>query len=81
MPMKHQYSIRLANGREQSFDNAQAMVEWMDRQRTIKPSTGKVKRTRNYQRKLDSAVSQPTSAESSLVAPLARFAVRRRQTV
>ncbi len=33
MKANKQFTIRLANGREETFDNASAMVEWMDRQR------------------------------------------------
>ena len=30
MKANKQFTIRLANGREETFDNASAMVEWMD---------------------------------------------------
>ena len=36
-----QFSIRLANGREETFDNASAMVEWMNRQRGLEPRQSK----------------------------------------
>lgn len=35
MKANKQFTIRLANGREETFDNASAMVEWMDRQRGL----------------------------------------------
>ena len=36
-PMKtnKRFTIRLANGREETFDNPSAMVEWMERQRGL----------------------------------------------
>ncbi len=35
MKANKQFTIRLANGREETFENASAMVEWMDRQRGL----------------------------------------------
>ena len=35
MKANKQFTIRLANGREETFDNGSAMVEWMNRQRVL----------------------------------------------
>ena len=64
-----QFTIRLANGREETFDNASAMVEWMDRQLGY--------RANRSCSKADTQSQPPRrKQENTNEAPLARYANR-----
>lgn len=70
MKANKQFTIRLANGREETFDNASAMVEWMDRQRGL---DYRVSRSRSTPR----IRCQPRRTQANTnEAPLARYANR-----
>ena len=71
MKANKQFTIRLANGREETFDNASAMVEWMDRQRGLE-YRGKSKSFEATMFAVSTTASKPTTNE----APLARYANR-----
>ena len=68
MKANKQFTIRLANGREETFDNASAMVEWMDRQRGLE-YRGSQSRSKPHVR------CQPRCKQTN-EAPLARYANR-----
>ena len=68
MKAKKQFTMRLANGREETFDNASAMVEWMDRQREYRGSRSRLtQRVHHQPRRMQSNTNE---------APLARYANR-----
>ena len=70
MKANTQFAIRLANGSEETFDNASAMAEWMDRQRGLEYRGS---RRRSKQR----VHHQPKRKETNTnEAPLARYANR-----
>ena len=71
MPSHKYFMIRLANGKEQSFESAAAMVEWMERQRGLESP-----RRRMSQRN-SRPHNQPKTRHSPNEPPLARFARRR----
>ena len=68
MKANKQFTIRLANGREETFDNASAMVEWMDRQRGLD-----YRGSRSTQRVHHQPRREHTNTNE---APLARYANR-----
>ncbi len=71
MKANKQFAIRLANGREEAFDNASAMVEWMDRQRGLEY------RANRSCSKADTQSQPPRrKQENTNEAPLARYANR-----
>ncbi len=70
MKANKQFTIRLANGREETFDNASAMVEWMDRQR------GFEYRGNRSCSKSDARCPTPRRKQKQNEAPLARYANR-----
>jgi hypothetical protein len=67
-----QFTIRLANGREETFDNASAMVAWMDRQRGMEYRGKQIRFKRPVREKL----SQRRQVNTTNEAPLARYANR-----
>ena len=71
MKANRQFTIRLANGREETFEDASAMVEWMDRQRGLEFAGIEVARRRTCIVGLHD-VKQTNTNE----APLARYANR-----
>ena len=70
MKANKQFTIRLANEREETFDNASAMVEWMDRQRGLE--------YRGHRRHSKPDVRRQRRREQTNTneAPLARYANR-----
>ncbi len=71
MKANKQFTIRLANGREEAFDNASAMVEWMDRQRGLE-----YRGTRNHLKADTPSQPRRRKQENTNEAPLARYANR-----
>ena len=71
MKANKQFEIRLANGREEAFDTASAMVEWMDRQRGLE-YRGNRSRLKASTRPQPRRRKQTNTNE----APLARYANR-----
>ena len=70
MKANKQFTIRLANGREETFDNASAMVEWMDRQRGLEYRGSRGRSTSRVHH-------QPQRKQTNTnEAPLARYANR-----
>ncbi len=70
MKANKQFTIRLANGREETFENASAMVEWMDRQRGLEYRG-------NRRRSKPDVRCQPRRKQTNNnEAPLARYANR-----
>ena len=70
MKANKRFTIQLANGREATFDDASAMVEWMDRQRGLEYLG-------NRSRPRPDAPSQPRRKQNNTnEAPLARYANR-----
>ena len=70
MKANKQFTIRLANGREETFEDASAMVEWMDRQRGLEYRG-------NRRRSKPDVRRQPRHRQTnSSEAPLARYANR-----
>ena len=70
MKANRQFTIRLANGREKTFDNASAMVEWMNRQRGLE-YRGSRSRSKPDVRSQSRRMQANTNE-----APLARYANR-----
>ncbi len=68
MKANKQFTIRLANGREETFENASAMVEWMDRQRGLE--------YRGNRRRSKADVRCQLRCKQINEAPLARYANR-----
>ena len=70
MKANKRFTIRLADGREETFDNPSAMVEWMDRQRGLE-YRGSRSRSKSRVR------CQPRRKQTNTnEAPLARYANR-----
>ena len=70
MKANKQLTIRLANGREKTFEDASAMVEWIDRQRGLEYR-------RNRSRSRPDVRCQPRRKQTNNnEAPLARYANR-----
>ena len=70
MKANKQFTIRLANGREETFEDASAMVEWMDRQRGLEYRG-------NRRRSKPDVRRQPRRKQTNTnEAPLARYANR-----
>jgi len=66
MVAEKRFSMRLACGREASFDTAAELVAWMERTRS--PRTRARRERRSVRRR-----SLPTNSQSHQAPPLARF--------
>lgn len=71
----NQFSVQLANGREQTFESAEQMVEWMERQRSPRFSAGR-KRNASRRGRRSAERANPRRPGSSGEPPLARYANR-----
>ena len=71
----NQFSVQLANGREQTFESAEKMVEWMERQRSPRLSANRNRNASRRGRRL-AEKANPRKPVSSGEPPLARYANR-----
>ena len=67
-----QFTLRLANGREETFANASAMVEWMDRHRGMEYRGKQIR----FKRPVREKMTQRRQVNTTNEAPLARYANR-----
>ncbi len=72
MKNDRQFTIRLANGKEHSCNEASAMVEWLDRQRGLEYHRKRCRPKTSHRDRCP----QRTPESSTIEAPLARYANR-----
>ena len=70
MQATKRFTIRLANGKEETFDNAAAIADWLDRQRGLEY------RGNRRRSKSDVRLEHRRSETNTNEAPLARYANR-----
>ena len=75
MKAKYQFTMQLANGREQTFESAADMVAWMDRQRGLGYSGKRRRRKKPKRNRVAAKLAEKNSAQETS-APLARYANR-----
>lgn len=72
---KNQFTIQLSNGKEQSFDSANQMTEWLDRQRGLRYS-GKARTVGNGSKRSGGKQRPKERSPEENSLPLARYANR-----